>query len=70
MMWGLNQSMLLQANGITKLYGITPILEGLNLQIEERERIGLVGVNGAGKSTLLKIIAGEMSYDSGQDFPQ
>lgn len=68
MMWGLNQSMLLQANGITKLYGITPILEGLNLQIEERERIGLVGVNGAGKSTLLKIIAGEMSYDSGQIF--
>ncbi|WP_411345531.1 ABC-F family ATP-binding cassette domain-containing protein [Paenibacillus sp. WLX1005] len=60
--------MLLQASGITKLYGITPILEGINLQIEERERIGLVGVNGAGKSTLLKIMAGEMSYDSGQVF--
>ncbi|MEW4368528.1 ABC-F family ATP-binding cassette domain-containing protein [Paenibacillus kandeliae] len=60
--------MLLQASGITKLYGITPILEGINLQIEERERIGLVGVNGAGKSTLLKIMAGEMSYDSGQIF--
>ena len=60
--------MLLQASGITKLYGITPILDGINLQIEERERIGLVGVNGAGKSTLLKILAGEMSYDSGQVF--
>ncbi|MCL9659375.1 ABC-F family ATP-binding cassette domain-containing protein [Paenibacillus hunanensis] len=60
--------MLLQASGITKLYGITPVLEGINLQIEERERIGLVGVNGAGKSTLLKIIAGEMSHDGGQIF--
>lgn len=60
--------MLLQANGITKLYGVTPVLEGINLQVLERERIGLVGVNGAGKSTLLKILAGEMSYDSGQIF--
>ncbi|GAB6926977.1 ABC-F family ATP-binding cassette domain-containing protein [Paenibacillus sp. JCM 10914] len=60
--------MLLQANGITKLYGVTPVLEGINLQVLERERIGLVGVNGAGKSTLLKILAGEMSYDGGQIF--
>ncbi|PAD77705.1 ABC-F family ATP-binding cassette domain-containing protein [Paenibacillus campinasensis] len=60
--------MLLQANGITKLYGVTPVLEGIHLQVLERERIGLVGVNGAGKSTLLKILAGEMSYDSGQIF--
>ncbi|MGV2687273.1 ATP-binding cassette domain-containing protein, partial [Clostridium perfringens] len=54
--------MLLQANGITKLYGVTPVLDGISLQVLERERIGLVGVNGAGKSTLLKILAGEMSY--------
>lgn len=60
--------MLLQANGIIKLYGVTPILEGINLQILERERIGLVGVNGAGKSTLLQILAGEISYDGGQIF--
>ena len=60
--------MLLQANGITKLYGITPVLEGIHLQILERERIGLVGVNGAGKSTLLQILAGEISYDGGQIF--
>ncbi|UNK17604.1 ABC-F type ribosomal protection protein [Paenibacillus sp. N3/727] len=60
--------MLLQANGITKLFGVTPVLEGINLQILERERIGLVGVNGAGKSTLLQILAGDMSYDGGQIF--
>ncbi|WP_433946805.1 ABC-F family ATP-binding cassette domain-containing protein [Paenibacillus sp. SN-8-1] len=60
--------MLLQATDIRKSYGTTNILEGIGLQILERDRIGLVGVNGAGKSTLLQILAGEMSYDSGQIF--
>ncbi|MFD0676179.1 MULTISPECIES: ABC transporter ATP-binding protein [unclassified Paenibacillus] len=60
--------MLLQVSGITKSYGINTVLSNITLQIEPRERIGLVGVNGAGKSTLLQIIAGEMSYDSGDIF--
>lgn len=60
--------MLLQVSGISKSYGVTTILSNINLQIEERERIGLVGVNGAGKSTLLQIIAGEIPYDSGDIF--
>ncbi|GIP16336.1 putative ABC transporter ATP-binding protein YdiF [Paenibacillus montaniterrae] len=58
--------MLLQVSNITKSYGVDPILSNINLQILERDKIGLVGVNGAGKSTLLKIIAGEISYDSGE----
>ncbi|MEI7026469.1 ribosomal protection-like ABC-F family protein [Paenibacillus sp. y28] len=57
--------MLLQANNITKSYGTSVVLSNISIQIQERERIGLVGVNGAGKSTLLKILAGEMSCDSG-----
>ncbi|KIL35740.1 multidrug ABC transporter ATP-binding protein [Cohnella kolymensis] len=57
--------MLLQSSGITKHYGVTPVLEGVSLQINERERIGLVGVNGAGKSTFLKILAGEITADNG-----
>ncbi|MBB6633451.1 ABC-F family ATP-binding cassette domain-containing protein [Cohnella thailandensis] len=57
--------MLLQASGITKHYGVTPVLEGLSLLINERDRIGLVGVNGAGKSTFLRILAGELTADSG-----
>ncbi|WP_424767975.1 ATP-binding cassette domain-containing protein [Paenibacillus sp. sgz302251] len=57
--------MLLQVSNITKSYGVNVVLSNISLQVLERERIGLVGVNGAGKSTLLKIIAGEMSADSG-----
>jgi ATP-binding cassette subfamily F protein 3 len=60
------QLMLLQASGIKKLFGVEPVLDGINLQVLERERVGLVGVNGAGKSTLLQILAGEISYDGGQ----
>ncbi|WP_342564522.1 ABC-F family ATP-binding cassette domain-containing protein [Paenibacillus sp. FSL R7-0345] len=58
--------MLLQATGISKSYGIQSVLDGISLQVNEKERVGLVGVNGAGKSTFLQIIAGEMSFDSGQ----
>lgn len=57
--------MLLQVSNITKSYGIDVILSNISMQVLERERIGIVGVNGAGKSTLLKIIAGELSADSG-----
>lgn len=57
--------LLLQANGISKHYGVTPVLEGITLLINERDRIGLVGVNGAGKSTLLKVLAGELRADHG-----
>lgn len=57
--------MLLQASGIVKRYGAAPVLAGVNLQIGERDRIGLVGANGAGKSTLLRILAGELAPDEG-----
>ncbi|WP_019638171.1 ribosomal protection-like ABC-F family protein [Paenibacillus fonticola] len=60
--------MLLQATNITKRYGVTDVLTGISLQVQDRDRIGLVGVNGAGKSTLLQILANEMSYDEGQIF--
>lgn len=57
--------LLLQASSITKHYGVTPVLDGVSLQINERDRIGLVGVNGAGKSTFLRILAGELTADTG-----
>ncbi|GKU76227.1 ABC-F family ATP-binding cassette domain-containing protein [Paenibacillus sp. L3-i20] len=57
--------MLLQVSNISKNYGVSAVLSHISMQVLEKDRIGLVGVNGAGKSTLLKIIAGEISADSG-----
>ena len=56
---------LVQANDIKKSYGTDVILDGVSIVVQDRERVGLIGVNGAGKSTLLKIIAGEITADSG-----
>lgn len=55
----------LQVNGLTKSFSGTDILDNVKLEVQHRDRVALVGRNGAGKSTLLKIIAGEMSADSG-----
>ncbi|MCU6711834.1 ABC-F family ATP-binding cassette domain-containing protein [Paenibacillus sp. J5C_2022] len=57
--------MLLQVSNLSKSYGVSAVLQHITFQVQDKEKIGLVGVNGAGKSTLLKIIAGEMSADSG-----
>ena len=55
----------LQVNALTKSFSGTTILENVQLEVHQRDRVALVGRNGAGKSTLLKIIAGEMTADSG-----
>ena len=57
--------MLLKAQNIKKEYGIQEILEIDTLQIEDFDRIGLVGKNGAGKSTLMSILAGDLEPDEG-----
>lgn len=57
---------LLQVNQLNKYYGADLILSNIKLEVQTRDRIALVGRNGAGKSTLLKIIAGHISYDSGE----
>lgn len=49
--------MLLQATNLHIRYGTKDILDNTNLYIDEKEKIGVVGLNGHGKSTLLKIIA-------------
>ncbi|WP_199426902.1 ABC-F family ATP-binding cassette domain-containing protein [Thermaerobacillus caldiproteolyticus] len=57
---------ILQVNQLSKYFGAELILSNIKLEIQSKDRVALVGRNGAGKSTLLKIIAGEMSYDSGE----
>lgn len=60
--------MLVDLSNICKNYGEELILENCNLAINDRDRIGLIGINGAGKSTLLEIISGNLNYDSGELF--
>jgi ABC transport system ATP-binding/permease protein len=61
---------LLTLQDIHLTFGGTPLLEGAELSIGERERVCLVGRNGSGKSTLLKIAAGLVEADRGARFAQ
>jgi len=63
---GDNEMILLQVNQLTKYFGAEMILSNIKLEVQTRDRIALVGRNGAGKSTLLKMIAGQLSFDSGE----
>ena len=47
-------------------FGGQPLLDSVDLSLEPRERVCLIGRNGTGKSTLLKLIAGELAADGGQ----
>lgn len=57
--------MLIQLNNISKYFVVTEVFSNVKLEINNNDKIAIVGRNGAGKSTLLKIIAGIESYDSG-----
>jgi ATP-binding cassette, subfamily F, member 3 len=59
-------STLLQITNLSKAYGPHVILDEVNLNIIEKQKIGVFGRNGAGKSTLFKIIIGEEESDSGK----
>jgi len=56
---------LLTAERITKSYGVKTLLDHIDISVDDRDRIGLIGVNGTGKSTLLRILAGLESPDDG-----
>lgn len=49
---------MIAVDGLTVEFGGTTLFKDISFQINEKDRIALMGKNGAGKSTLLKIIAG------------
>ena len=57
---------ILQANKIERSFAGEVLFDNISLQVDERDRIALVGKNGAGKSTLLKILVGEEETTSGE----
>ena len=56
---------ILNAQGLCKSYGATPLFADIGFTVSEGDRIGLIGPNGSGKSTLLGILSGEIGPDSG-----
>lgn len=58
--------MLLQATSITASYGDAQALFGIDLNIQDREVVALIGANGAGKSTFLKTLTGLLPASAGE----
>ena len=56
---------MLQVHNLSKSYGITTVLAGVSLIVNDGEHAGLIGPNGSGKSTLLRCIIGQEQPDSG-----
>ena len=55
----------LALNNVEKYFGATQVLSNITFEIQEEERVGVVGGNGSGKSTILKLIAGFEQPDKG-----
>ncbi|MCV0437472.1 MAG: ABC transporter ATP-binding protein [Hydrogenophaga sp.] len=56
----------LEIKGLRKSFGKTEIIRGIDLAVEEGERVAVIGPNGAGKSTLFNLISGRFAPTSGE----
>lgn len=55
----------LELSNVTKSFGKTAIIRGVNLAVNKGERVAVIGPNGAGKSTLFNLISGRFEPTSG-----
>lgn len=56
----------IEINGLTKSYGKTQALRGIDLSVKQGEVYGFIGMNGAGKSTTIRILLGMLKKDGGE----
>ncbi len=59
----------IMAKGLAKAFGDNRLFNGLDLNVERGERLGIVGPNGSGKTTLIRILAGDLIPDEGEVKP-
>ena len=59
---------ILQANGLVKVFGRRTVVDGVSLEVEQGEIVGILGPNGAGKSTTFRMMCGLTQPDSGEVF--
>ncbi len=57
---------LIKVEDLRKSFGEVQALNGVSLEVEEGEIVGVLGPNGAGKSTLMNILSGQIDRDSGK----
>jgi phospholipid/cholesterol/gamma-HCH transport system ATP-binding protein len=61
---------IIQLRGVSKAFGNSVILDGMDLDIYPGEGLGIIGPSGTGKSTILRIIAGLLAPDQGEVYIQ
>lgn len=57
---------ILTTTDLTLSFGTTPVLEKVSFSVDERDKLGIIGVNGSGKSSLFKLITGEYEATEGE----
>lgn len=63
-------SPILEARGLVKGFGALRALDGLDIALEPRGSLGVIGPNGSGKTTLFKVLSGQLRPESGRVFLQ